>query len=80
LNWWYNSGLELKFSDEAIGFASTAEVLEWWKNSGLPIKWHRWAMNALGSPSITKWWQMNIDLSLMEKSDDESENENVTNL
>jgi hypothetical protein len=41
LDWWFKSGLELKYSEECFYYAimnGFIDVLKWWKNSKLPVK------------------------------------------
>jgi len=43
LNWWLNSGLELKYDNNAFervaGYGRTKEI-QWWLDSGLPLKYN----------------------------------------
>lgn len=40
LEWWKNSGFELRYSKNAIYWSKTVAVLEWWKKSGLDVKFN----------------------------------------
>jgi hypothetical protein len=64
LNWWFNSGLELKYSTRALHTASQSEnntnVLEWWKNSGLPLKYDELSMHYASQSNnivVLEWWK-----------------------
>ena len=66
LNWWLNAnkeyGIELKYTEKAINFASKfdyVEILDWWAKSGLALKYNS---NAIDYASIgckiktLNWW------------------------
>jgi hypothetical protein len=61
LQWWFDSGLTLKYSEAALEHASArghVAVLDWWKNSKLPLKIGRVMELASGAGHIAvlSWW------------------------
>jgi hypothetical protein len=69
LDWW--SGLELKYTDEAMDWASRyrhLEVLQWWKRCGLELKYTDEAMvgaSIYGRVEVLQWWkESGIELKL----------------
>lgn len=63
LNWWKESGFELKYTNESMDGASAkgrVEVLEWWKNSGLELKYSGHSINKAaeyGHIEVLEWWK-----------------------
>jgi hypothetical protein len=58
LEWWKNSGLECKWSKDAMDWASCCghvAVLEWWKNSGLECKWSKSV--DYEKKTVREWWK-----------------------
>jgi hypothetical protein len=48
LDWWKHSGLECRYTDNAMDWASQnghVVVLDWWKHSGLECRYTEYAMD-----------------------------------
>ena len=59
LEWFKNSGLEMKYSHKAMDYASAAghvEVLEWFKNSGLEMKFDK---DFIRKTKSVEWFERN---------------------
>jgi hypothetical protein len=62
LEWWFKSGMELKYSKDALTLASWyghVDVLEWWIKSNLPLKYSVNALNFAsrnGHVNVLEWW------------------------
>ncbi len=60
--WWVHSGLELKYTEYAMNWASEfgrIEVLDWWLHSGLILQYTENAMHwasRCGCINVLDWW------------------------
>ncbi|KAI9348997.1 hypothetical protein DFJ73DRAFT_777183 [Zopfochytrium polystomum] len=63
LQWWKDSGLDLKYTMAAMNFASLnghLDVLQWWKDSGLKLWYSQGAMDLAsysGRVAVLQWWK-----------------------
>jgi hypothetical protein len=71
LEWLFDSGLELKYTSDALDWASCngldlascnghVNVLEWWKNSGLELQYTESALNWASENchiNVLEWWK-----------------------
>lgn len=62
LQWWADSGLELKYTDAALEHASASGhivVLDWFAQSGFPLKIGRVldSASAAGRTDVLEWWR-----------------------
>lgn len=67
LQWWLESGLELKYSEEAMKGASEkgkTEILQWWKESGLELKYTKRIVDEAKNVEGLEWWK-NSGLKLL---------------
>ncbi|ORZ36340.1 hypothetical protein BCR44DRAFT_73414 [Catenaria anguillulae PL171] len=66
LDWLCASGLDVKYSQDAMDFASqhgNLEVLNWWRTSGLELKYTEAAMDLAPDHKVLDWW-LNSGLEL----------------
>ncbi len=59
LDWWLSSGLELRYTEDAMDSASENEyiqVLNWWLTSGIPDLKYRPELIKNYSQDVQKWW------------------------
>ena len=67
LNWWSNSGLELKYDTKIIKHLlvhDNIDMLNWWSKSGLVMKIDNFTHNYVhkkSSPEVQQWWLENKD-------------------
>ncbi|KAI9324675.1 putative ankyrin repeat protein [Zopfochytrium polystomum] len=63
LQWWKDSGLELRYRSVAMDLASErgqAHILQWWKDSGYDLKYTSFAVSGAadsGHIKTLQWWR-----------------------
>ncbi|KAI9345520.1 hypothetical protein DFJ73DRAFT_490080 [Zopfochytrium polystomum] len=63
LQWWRDSGLETRYTEDAMILASgNGQIwnLQWWKDCGLPLKYSARAMSEaskMGWTHVLQWWK-----------------------
>ncbi|KAJ3160158.1 hypothetical protein HDU86_000994 [Geranomyces michiganensis] len=59
LDWWINSGLELRYSGRSLNNASDRgrlDILNWWLSSGLELRYTSDAMDTALNARVLDWW------------------------
>ncbi|AZL89856.1 ankyrin repeat protein [Megavirus baoshan] len=57
LNWFLNSGLELKYTKKAMNLAHDCKILQWWFDSGLELLYDDLSMSSALNVEILEWWK-----------------------
>lgn len=59
LQWWKDSGIDRRYTEQAMNFEMRCDVLQWWKDSGLELKYSERAMHHASlcdAIDVLDWW------------------------